>query len=172
MRVNVSVIALLFLTLLLVGCHASQTREPVGQSHEKLPRVAGVWRLVELHDWNPDGEDVSVLGAHAPGLFVYTPDGHLSLHIVTEYPRDLIDRDTTDAELGRIFRPYIGYFGTYDVDYERMTITHRVEGAKVPNRIGRDAVRSFSFDDGDLILDFTRADGWRFYRRLQRVESF
>lgn len=127
---------------------------------------------VELHDWNPDGEDVGRLGSQAPGLFVYTPEGKLSLHIMTEHDRPLIDRETSDAERGEIFGPYIGYFGTYSVDYEAMTVTHNIEGAKLPNRIGRAATRSFRFEDGDLVLDFSNPDGWRFYRRLERVESF
>ncbi len=161
----------LILASLLVGCHASSTQQLRGLQHDEPLRIAGVWQLVELHDWNSEGEDVSSLGVHAPGLFVYTPNGNLSLHIMTEHERDLIDRDTSDAELGRIFRPYIGYFGTYDVDYENMTITHHIEGAKLPNRIGRSAVRTFYFEEGDLILDFTNANGWRFFRRLKRIES-
>ncbi|MDT8449182.1 MAG: hypothetical protein RQ847_03315 [Wenzhouxiangellaceae bacterium] len=52
-----------------------------------------------------------------------------------------------------------------------MTVTHHIEGPKSPNRIGRAATRSFRFEDGDLVLDFKTPDGWRFYRRLQRVES-
>ena len=172
MRASMSMIVLWLLTPLLVGCHTSQTRESSALQEGGLPPVAGVWRLVELHDWNADGEDVSALGVHAPGVFVYTPDGHLSLHIMTEHERGRVDRDTSDAELGRIYYPYIGYFGTYDVDYERMTITHHIEGAKVPNRIGTAATRPFYFDNDDLVLDFTNPDGRRFYRRLKRVETF
>jgi len=142
--------------------------EPQPAAHD----ISGVWKLVELHDWNPDGQDVGSLGSKAPGLFVYTPEGKLSLHIMTEHERPLIDSETTDAERGEIYGPYIGYFGTYNVDYEAMTVTHNIEGAKSPNRIGRAATRSFRFEDGDLVLDFKNPDGWRFYRRLQRVESF
>ena len=64
------------------------------------------------------------------------------------------------------------YFGTYSVDYEAMTVTHNFEGAKSPNRIGRVAMRSFRFEDGDLVPDFKTPNGRRFYRRLQPVESF
>jgi len=142
--------------------------EPPAAAHD----ISGVWKLVELHDWNPDGEDEGSLGSQAPGLFVYTPEGKLSLHIMTEHDRPLIDGETTHAERGEIFGPYIGYFGTYSVDYEAMVVTHHIEGAKSPNRIGRAAERPFRFEDGDLVLDFTTPDGWRFYRRLQRVESF
>jgi len=134
-------------------------------------RVEGVWQLVEYHDWNPDGTEIESLGNQAPGIFVYTPEGNLSLHIMTQFDRPLVNSETSNEELGEIYRPYIGYFGTYSVDYEAMTITHNIEGAKLPNRIGRAAIRTFYFDDGDLVLDFTNSEGWRFYRRLKRVET-
>ncbi|MDT8449181.1 MAG: lipocalin-like domain-containing protein [Wenzhouxiangellaceae bacterium] len=83
--------------------------EPPPVAHD----ISGVWKLVELHDWNPDGHDDGWLGSQAPGLFVYTPEGKLSLHIMTEHERPLIDSETSNAERGEIFGPYIGYFGTY-----------------------------------------------------------
>ncbi len=156
---------------LLVGCRAGGGASSTGESERRID-ISGVWRLVELHDWNPEGEDVSSLGVNAPGLFVYTPEGYLSLHIMTEHEREAVARGMSDAELGRIYRPYIGYFGMYDVDYEAMTVTHHIEGAKLPNRIGRSAVRAFYFEEGDLVLDFENSEGWRFYRRLERIEAF
>lgn len=143
---------------LLGGCRSVGGASSVEEADRRVD-ISGVWRLVELHDWNPDGEDVSSLGANAPGLFVYTPEGHLSLHIMTAHEREAVRRDSSDAELGRIYRPYIAYFGTYSVDHDAMTVTHHIEGAKLPNRIGRSAVREFYFEDGDLVLDFTNAEG-------------
>lgn len=144
--------------------------ESVGQEPDS--RVEGIWRLVEYHDWNTDGTEIESLGNQAPGTFVYSPEGNLSLHIMTQFDRPLVNSETSNAELGEIYRPYIGYFGTYSVDYEAMTITHNIEGAKLPNRIGRAATRTFYFDNGDLVLDFTNSEGRRYYRRLKRVESF
>lgn len=143
--------------------------ENTGQKSDS--RVEGVWRLVEYHDWNADGTEIESLGNQPPGIFVYTPEGNLSLHIMTQFDRPLVNSETSSAELGEIYRPYIGYFGTYTVDYEEMTITHNIEGAKLPNRIGRAATRTFYFENGDLVLDFTNSEGRRFYRRLTRIES-
>lgn len=136
------------------------------------PSIVGVWGLVEFRDFDVDGGEVESLGNDAPGVFIHTPDGHLSLHIMTDRERPLIDRDTTDEERGRIERPYIGYFGTYTVDRERMVVIHHIEGAKVPNRVGRSAARTYRFEDGDLILDFESPGGRRYDRRLARVERF
>lgn len=133
--------------------------------------VVGVWKLVEYHDWKPDGAENMRIGPGAQGMFIYTADGRLSLHIMTGNDRALVSAETTDAERGAIYSPYIGYYGTYSVDYDAMTVTHHIEGSKSPNRIGRSAVRPIRFEDGDLILDFNGDDGWRFYRRLRRVEK-
>jgi len=146
-------------------------RPTEGAGQKSDSRVEGVWRLVEYHDWNTDGTEIESLGNQAPGIFVYTPEGNLSLHIMTQSDRPLVNSETSNEELGEIYRPYIGYFGTYSVDYEAMTITHNIEGAKLPNRIGRAATRTFYFDDGDLVLDFTNSEGRRYYRRLKKVES-
>lgn len=146
-------------------------RPTEGMSQKTDSRVEGVWRLVEYHDWNADGTEIESLGNQAPGIFVYTPEGNLSLHIMTQFDRPTVNSETTNEERGEIYRPYIGYFGTYTVDYEAKTITHNIEGAKLPNRIGRSAIRTFYFDDSDLVLDFTNSEGRRFYRRLKRVES-
>lgn len=133
--------------------------------------VVGVWELVEYHDWEPDGGENLTIGPEAEGVFIYSPDGNLSLHIMTGNERPVIDSETSDAELGRIYHPYIGYYGAYSVDYDAMTITHHIEGSKSPNRIGGSAKRPIRFEDGDLILDFGNDAGWRFYRRLRRVEK-
>lgn len=146
-------------------------RPTEGVAQKSGSRVEGVWRLVEYHDWNADGTEIESLGNQAPGIFVYTPEGNLSLHIMTQFDRPLVNSETSSAELGEIYRPYIGYFGTYTVDYETMTITHNIEGAKLPNRIGGAATRTFYFENGDLVLDFTNSEGRRYYRRLKRVES-
>ena len=134
--------------------------------------VVGVWELIEYHDWEPDGGENLTIGPEAEGVFIYSPDGNLSLHIMTGVDRPAINSDSSDADLGQAFRPYIGYYGKYSVDYDAMTITHHVEGAKNPNRIGRSAERPIRFEDGDLILEFGNDAGWRFYRRLRRTEGF
>jgi len=174
LRTIVCLILAPVLAMSVAGCRSSPAvgsdADPIQQRAEQ--DVSGVWRLIEYHDWDPDGNEVESLGIRAPGLFVYTPQGSMSLHIMTERDRKRVDRDTTDAELGQIYRPYIGYYGTYDVDYDAMVITHNIEGAKSPNRIGRSAPRTFYFEGGDLVLDFKSDDGWRFCRRLKRLEAF
>lgn len=158
-------------TLILLGC-ASDPASRIQRAPEQRRSVAGVWRLVEYRDYNADGSERDSLGTNAPGLFVYTPEGNMSLHIMTAEDRPAITAETTDEQRGQIYSPYIGYFGTYTVDHERQTITHHIEGAKLPNRIGSAAERAFYFKGDDLVLDFTSGSGRRFYRRLIRIEAF
>lgn len=96
----------------------------------------------------------------------------MSLHIAPNQPRKPVTRDSDDKAIAEAYTPYIGYFGTYSVDYAAMTITHHIEGAKLPNREGTSAVPPFYFEEGDLVLDFKAPSGMRFYRRLARIENF
>lgn len=170
-RLSLGSIALLALVALsgapalLPAAKAQAAREPAS------PSVVGVWQLIEYKDWKPDGTLRATMGDAAQGIFVYSPDGHLSLHISPGRSRPRLERDATDREVAQAFEPYIGYYGTYDVDYEAMTIIHHVQGAKLPNREGRSAVRPFRFEGEDLVLDFTSPSGSRYLRRLRRLED-
>ena len=153
---------------LLSYCFIANATETL--STAKPANIAGIWTLAEHYDYNADGSIRDSMGPNARGLFVYSPDGRMSLHIVPTEPRKPVTRDSDDKALAEAYTPYIGYFGTYSVDYTAMTITHHIEGAKLPNREGTSAVRPFYFAQGDLVLDFTSTSGMRFYRRLKRLE--
>ena len=132
--------------------------------------VQGVWRLIEASTTLADGTVEHPYGQPAAGLFVYTPGGHLSLHLHRNPPPARFDERPTDSELGAVARGYIGYYGTWSVTGN--TVTHHIEGAMIPNRIGQDAERPFTVCGNVLELKIEANDGRRFYRRLERVESF
>jgi hypothetical protein len=69
-----------------------------------------------------------------------------------------------------VARGYIGYYGRWSVEGDRLI--HHIEGAMIPNRIGRDAERPFTVCDDVLELRIEASDGREFYRRLERVERF
>ena len=76
----------------------------------------------------------------------------------------------TDSELGTVARDYIGYYGTWSITGN--TVAHHIEGAMLANRIGQDAERPFTVCGDVLELKIETDDGRRFYRRLERAESF
>lgn len=156
---------------LLLGSFLAHATENLSTAGATTPAIPGVWKLVGYKDYYADGTERDSMGPNARGIFVYSRDGYMSLHVVHTESRKPVTCDSNNEALVEAFTPYIGYFGTYSVDYTAMTLTHNIEGAKLPNREGTSAVRPFYFEEGDLILDFKSASGMRFYRRLTRIEN-
>lgn len=139
-------------------------------SSAKPTDIVGVWRLVEASTTLADGTVQHPYGNPPAGIFIYTPGGHFSLHLNKNPPPDKFTERPTNTELGAVAREYIGYYGTWSVAGN--SVTHHIEGAMLPNRIGQDAERPFNLCGDELELDIQGNDGRRFYRRLERVETF
>ena len=132
--------------------------------------IAGTWKLVEATTTLPDGTTEHPFGDPPAGMFVYTPGGHLSLHVNRNPPPARFEQRPDDAELGAAARAYIGYYGKWSLAGDKLV--HHIEGAMLPNRIGQSADRPFTVCGGVLELNITGKDGRRFYRRLERIERF
>ena len=132
--------------------------------------VYGVWRLVEASTTWPDGTVEYPFGQPPSGQFIYTPGGHLSLHLNKNPPPPHFDHRPDDAELGAAARSFIGYYGTWSIADNK--IVHHIAGAMLPNRIGQDAERPFRVCGDVLELNIEGRDGRRFFRRLERIEGF
>ena len=139
-------------------------------SNTTSTNIVGVWRLVEASTTLPDGTVQYPYGKPAAGLFVYTPGGHLSLHLHKNPPGDRFTKRPSDSELGAVARGYIGYYGTWNVSGN--SVVHHIDGAMSPNRFGQDAERPFTLCGNTLELSIEGGDGRIFYRLLERVESF
>jgi hypothetical protein len=109
-------------------------------------------------------------GQPPSGQFIYTPGGHLSLHLNKNPPPPHFDHRPDDAELGAAARSFIGYYGTWSIADNK--IVHHIAGAMLPNRIGQDAERPFRVCGDVLELNIEGRDGRRFFRRLERIEGF
>lgn len=66
------------------------------------PSLVGVWEIVELVDWNADGERSEPFGNNPNGYFVYTPGGRLILHIL---PNPLPDSQTPPITIEDLAAP-------------------------------------------------------------------
>jgi hypothetical protein len=56
----------------------------------------------------------------------------------------------TPAELEAAFEGFDAYCGTYTLDEPNSTVTHHLQGAKFPNRVGTDQVRFYKLS-GDTL---------------------
>ncbi len=118
-------------------------------------RLVGVWDLVEIRDRTLEGrlEDHPDFGHDPAGRLVYTASGHVSVNFMRlGRPPWALEESPTDAERARAARGYGAYAGRYTVRESEGFVLHHVDVALIPNRVGRDLKRFFSFSGERLTL--------------------
>ena len=121
----------------------------------------GTWRLVSCEAREPTGVVQYPLGQHATGQIIYDARGNMSAQVMREERPAFASQDSaraTDVEVRAAYEGYVAYFGTYTVDPEKHTVTHHVQGALLPNWIGGDQLRYYSFDGERLLLSTPRVE--------------
>jgi len=113
--------------------------------------IVGTWELVRFENFD-DGGSSHPFGENPIGYFIYTQDGHVSIHIQTaEQPKDWTSLRVPPDEGGP--EPwYVGYFGRYSVDLDAGTVTHQVEGGTILGYPGTDQERPFVLDGDRLVI--------------------
>jgi hypothetical protein len=117
--------------------------------------LLGTWRLVSYEGRDSSGKVQYPLGEHVTGLLVYDATGNVSAHIMrTDRPlfAEQDSRRGTDSEVRAAFEGHVSYFGTYVIDRQKQTVTHRVIGASFPNWIGSEQLRYYRFEGPRLLL--------------------
>ena len=117
------------------------------------PRFAGRWNLVSCVGTSGD-DQMEPFGRHPRGVLVYTGDS-VSVFMSHEERQPFPHWDARrcpDADVARSYHEIEAYYGRYTVDESQRLISHRVEGAKIPNIIGSDFVRRYELDDDRLVL--------------------
>ena len=138
---------------------------PIAHAQDELARdksqrnpLVGTWSLVRYADTPKGGEPVHVFGEPPIGQFIFTEDGHMSVHIMHNPPNPknaVVDPDPEAC----IPSWYCGYFGTYTVDIkEHYWVTH-VLGGNIPAYIGTDQKRIFTIDGDKLVISETYISG-------------
>ena len=122
-------------------------------AHAAARRLIGVWGLEEIRDRLPDGRilDHPDFGSGPVGRLVYTESGHVCVNFMRADRPAWADEDApTDVDRARSVAGYGAYAGRYTVHEQEGFVLHHVEVALIPNRVGRDLKRFFSFS-GDLL---------------------
>ena len=118
-------------------------------------RFVGVWRLLSIRQQTGDLPEVDdpAFGADPQGRLLYTASGEVSVHFMRSgrLPWRL-EESPTDAERAVAGAGYGAYAGRYTVDEGGGFVLHHVEVALIPNRVGRDLKRFFTFSGDQLTL--------------------
>ena len=115
--------------------------------------LVGTWRLVSYQAQDEDGNVSYPFGQDAVGFIIYTPDGYVAAQLGKANRSGAIEGRWADASADAIAaaaRDYYAYCGTYHVGREE--VVHKVAVSLIPNWIGSDQVRRFSFQGDRLTL--------------------
>ena len=123
--------------------------------------LTGAWRLLSWEAVDAKGGQSVPFGENPIGRIQYDPDGRVfALLIRADRPPAgwFLFGEATAEEKARAFDSGVGYYGTYEVDGDR--VVHHIEAATMPTFTGTDIERRFRIDGNRLQLSFMlAADG-------------
>lgn len=148
---------------------------PVIASAQRQDSLVGTWNLISYEDTPDKGGIEFPWGKHPSGILIYDDTGHMAVQI----QHTPVDRSTSKSESKlppadkvKLLGAYTANFGTYFVDWERMTITHHVVGNLFPVYIGTDQEKGFELDGNRFVLKATWTAGgkhWSGVRIFERI---
>ena len=113
----------------------------------------GAWRLVSYEARTAEGEVSYPLGRDAIGYIMYTPDGYMSVAMMSANRANYASGDLRGGSVEENLaaaETYISYCGRYELN--RDEVVHHVEVAFFPNRVGTSQVRNFKISGDTLSL--------------------
>ena len=126
---------------------STTTAQSTGRSDAS--RLVGTWRLVSFQS---DSATMAWRGPKPTGLIIYDATGHMAAQIQPDRRRASWPTRTlpTPQQALDAVTGYTAYFGTYVVDEQAHTVTHRRQGALNLDVV--DYVRRYQFDGPDRII--------------------
>ncbi|OKH14989.1 hypothetical protein NIES592_08940 [Fischerella major NIES-592] len=123
--------------------------------------LLGTWKLISATAINPDGTvEPEVYGPNPTGYITYTPEGRMMV-IFSKRDRLALTGDIRSPfskeiqslppqECLQAFSTFNAYAGIYTIEGNK--VTHHVEIASIPNRVGTDLVRTFTLNGNQVTL--------------------
>lgn len=122
-----------------------------GQSGSGKQLVVGTWKLFSAWSKTVDGgTSEPTYGADPTGLLTYTPDGRVSVLISHGGRKSLSIRGGKLEEQAEAFNTFLAYAGRYTLAGDN--IIHHVEVSSIQNYVGKDLVRTVTFEDDRMTL--------------------
>jgi hypothetical protein len=139
------------LFVLLQAAAVTATAQPLVKA-----AVVGTWQIVSVETVRPSGESlIQWMGLRPSGWIIYNDAGQMAVQLMRD-PRPQFTvpgwRDASQSEKAAAFDGYYAYFGTYELDIQAGSITHRVLASLRPNEVGRRLTRQVKLEGGRLVL--------------------
>jgi hypothetical protein len=118
-------------------------------------QLVGTWRLISRETRRSDGSVSHAYGEHPIGQLMYDAAGNMSVAFMRPGRSKFVHADKfqgTAAEIKAAFDGFQGYFGIYEIDEDKKTVTHQVEGSLLPNWEGTSQTRFVEISGNRLTL--------------------
>jgi len=113
-------------------------------------KLAGTWKLVSASSTTSNGErSETPYGPNPVGILTYTGDGRVSA-LISYGGRKALGALAPVEEQAEAFKTFLAYAGRYTLDGE--TVTHHVEISSIQNYVGKDLVRTVTFQGEQITL--------------------
>ncbi len=137
--------------------------------------IVGTWKLLSYIDTPENGTPVHPWGRKPSGLLIYDDTGHMAVQIQrTPIDKRVIKASASLKQADKIdlLGGYTAYFGKYSIDWQRMIVTHHVEGNLFPVYIGTNQEKNFEVAGDRLTLKVSWTEGgnhWAGVRLFSRI---
>lgn len=131
-------------------------------------RIVGAWELTDHCAFLPEDvrDKVYPMGINPSAILLYTPDGYMSLQILSPKPdpTKTPSANASDSSATTTDSTYMAYTGRFDLNYEEsdgsIQVVHHIEQTNLPGMVGREqrrAVRLFE-EANDKCLELLTVD--------------
>ena len=117
--------------------------DALGQQKTLKEQIVGTWILESVYDQTADGVKHNPWGDGVKGQAIYTSDGHFSWMIMSA------NRPKADTSPRIPVGQAIAYWGTYTINEEEKTETHKLERCTFPQWDGGEGTVSIAFPTDD-----------------------
>ena len=114
-------------------------------------RLFGFYRIESVSRQTSDG-DVILADPYETAYIIYTPSGHMSVHLMRPGRQPYAGEQPTAEEALMTVETYGSYFGPFSVDENEGYLVHHRIGNENPGASGTDAQRFFELTDTHLTL--------------------
>ena len=117
-------------------------------------QLIGLWQLVGQFNISKDGEQVAV-AERQRGRISWDRSGHVWVLLYNDGRKGPANTFMpTFEEYREMNSGLMTYYGTYDIDEAKQTVTHHLQAAANPSLIGTDLVRRYEFTGNRVALIF------------------
>jgi Lipocalin-like domain len=149
---------------LAIGAAVTSAQAPSSEAQVRQ-QLVGAYKLVWYDTFDRNGAVTRT--PYTVGQIAYDAAGRMSAQLMRSERPKFAGAQPTEAERAAAHASFISYFGRYELDVQKKTVTHYVEGDLSPNAVGSVRVRHFQFSPDGKSLFLEVREGDRVVGRLQ-----